>query len=180
MSNILIILCPILLILLIAGWLIRTRNDFVAKEIRVEEGLSGIEVALAKRYDLLTNLLQVTKGYIAYEKEILTKIVELRKGMTVEELNAANEEIDAFRSRLFAVVEGYPELRGSEVCIKLMHGIHDAEEHLQAARRLYNTNVTAYNTAIRVFPASLLAGGRQPKAFFSAEEKQHDAVSMTF
>ena len=68
MKDILILICPLLLILLAAGWCIRTRNDFVAKEIRVEEGLSGIEVALAKRYDLLTNLLQVTKGYMAHEK----------------------------------------------------------------------------------------------------------------
>lgn len=179
MKDILILICPLLLILLAAGWCIRTRNDFVAKEIRVEEGLSGIEVALAKRYDLLTNLLQVTKGYMAHEKEIFSQIVQLRKGMSVEELNEAKVQIDGFQDRLFAVVEGYPELRASDVCMKLMSGIRDAEEHLQASRRLYNTNVTAYNTAIAVFPASLLAGGRQPKAFFSADEEQHDHVSMT-
>ena len=180
MKDILILICPILLVLLAVGWCIRTRNDFVAKEIRVEEGRSGIEVALAKRYDLLTNLLQVTKGYMAHEKEIFTQIVRLRKGMTVEELNEAKIQIDGFQDRLFAVVEGYPELRASDVCTQLIRGIRDAEEHLQASRRLYNTNVTAYNTAIKVFPASMLAGGRQPKAFFSADEKQHDAVSMTF
>ncbi len=116
---------------------------------------------------------------MAHEKEIFTQIVRLRKGMSVEELNEAKVQIDGFQDRLFAVVEGYPELRASDVCMKLMSGIRDAEEHLQASRRLYNTNVTAYNTAIAVFPASLMAGGRQPKAFFSAGEEQHDPVSMT-
>lgn len=180
MKDILPIAFPILIVLIVIGWCIRTRNGFVEKEILVEEGRSGIEVALAKRYNLLTNLLQVTKGYMAHEKEVFTQIVELRKNMTVEELQTAKDQIDGFQTSLFAVVEGYPQLKASEVCVRLMHGIRDAEEHLQAARRLYNANVTAYNTAIAVFPASLLAGGRRPKAFFAAGEEQHSNVSMTF
>ena len=76
--------------------------------------------------------------------------------------------------------EGYPELRSSEVFVELQRGIRDAEEHLQAARRLYNANVTAYNTEIAMFPAKLLAGGRQPKEFFAAEEGKREDVKMEF
>lgn len=73
-----------------------------------------------------------------------------------------------------------PELRSAEVFSELQHGIRDAEEHLQAARRLYNTSVTSYNTAIAMFPAKLLAGSRQPKEFFAADESKREDVKMSF
>ena len=88
--------------------------------------------------------------------------------------------MDSLSGRFFAVAEGYPELRSSAVFTELQRGIRDAEEHLQAARRLYNTNVTAYNTAIAMFPAKLLAGGRKPKEFFAAEESKREDVKLTF
>ena len=83
-------------------------------------------------------------------------------------------------SGLLALAEGYPELKSSEVFVELQKGIRDAEEHLQAARRVYNANVTAYNTAIAMFPASLLAGGRTAKEFYEAEEYKHEDVKMQF
>ena len=75
-----------------------------------------------------------------------------------------------------AVAENYPELRSSDVFAELQRGIRDAEEHLQAARRLYNSNVTAYNTAIAMFPAKLLAGSRRPKEFFAADASKLEDV----
>lgn len=170
----------LIIIVLIAVWCINTVNGFKKKEIRVEEGLSGVEVALTKRYDMLTKMLDTAKGYIAHENELFTKVIQLRRGMSVEELNSALQQMDSLSGKFFAVAEGYPELRSSEVFVELQRGIRDAEEHLQAARRLYNANVTAYNTAIAMFPAKLLAGARQPKAFFAADEAKREDVKMTF
>ena len=170
----------LIVLVLIALWCISTANGFKKKEIRVEEGLSGVEVALSKRYDMLTKMLDTARGYIAHETGLFEKVIALRRGMSVAELNDAQQQMDALSGRLFAVAEGYPELRSSEVFVELQRGIRDAEEHLQAARRLYNTSVTAYNTAIAMFPARLLAGGRQPKEFFAAEEHKHEDVKMTF
>ena len=82
--------------------------------------------------------------------------------------------------RFFAVAEGYPELRSSEVFLELQKGIRDAEEHLQAARRLYNASVADYNTAISVFPAKLLAGARRPREFLAAEAEKQEDVKITF
>ena len=165
---------------LIAVWCIRTLHGFKRKEIRVEEGRSGVEVALTKRYDMLTKMLDTARGYMAHETGLFEKVIALRRGMSIEELNSAQQQMDSLSGRLFAVAEGYPELRSSEVFAELQRGIRDAEEHLQAARRLYNTSVTAYNTAIAMFPAKLLAGGRQPKEFFAAEEHKREDVKMTF
>ena len=141
------ILILILLILLIR-WLIKTVNGFQKKEIRVQESLSGIEVALTKRYDLLTKMLSTAKGYMEHERELFTRTIELRRGMSVGELAEADQKMDMLSGRFFAVAEGYPELRSSEVFLELQKGIRDAEEHLQAARRLYNASVADYNTAI--------------------------------
>ena len=175
---------PIIVILVvivaIVFWCIRTLNDFNKKEIRVQEGLSGVEVALTKRYDMLTKMLDAAKGYMVHESELFTKVIELRRGMNVAEMNDAQQQMDALRGKIFAVAENYPELRSSDVFVELQRGIRDAEEHLQAARRLYNSSVTTYNTAIAMFPAKLLAGSRQPKEFFAAEAGKREDVKMTF
>lgn len=170
----------LILILLIVFWCVSTINGFRRREIRVQEGLSGVEVALAKRCDMLTKMLDTAKGYMKHENELFAKITTLRRGMSVEELNAATQQMDDLRGKLFAVAEGYPALRSSETFVELQRGIRDAEEHLQAARRLYNTNVTDYNTAIAMYPAKLLAGSRQPKAFFIADEAKREDVKMVF
>ena len=170
----------LVVVLAIVIWCVRTVNEFKKKEIRVQEGLSGVEVALTKRYDILTKMLDTAKGYMAHESELFTKVIELRRGMSVAELNDAQQQMDSLSGKLFAVAEGYPELRSSDVFVELQRGIRDAEEHLQAARRLYNTSVTSYNTAIAMFPAKILAGSRQPKEFFAAEENKREDVKMSF
>ena len=177
-------MAPVILILIvvlvIVFWCIRTVNGFKKKEIRVEEGLSGVEVALTKRCDMLTKMLDTAKGYMAHESELFEKVIELRRGMSIAEMNEAQQQMDSLSGKLFAVAEGYPELRSSEVFVELQRGIRDAEEHLQAARRLYNSSVTAYNTAIAMFPANLLAGSRQPKEFFAEDAGKREDVKMTF
>ncbi len=165
---------------LIVFWAISVSNDFKRKDIRVQESLSGVEVALTKRYDMLTKMLDAAKGYMSHEKELFSNVVQLRQGMSVGELNQAEQQIDALSTRVFAVAENYPKLYSSEVFQELQHGIRDAEEHLQAARRLYNSNVTLYNTAIALFPASLLAGGRKAHEFFAAEEQKREDVKIKF
>ena len=173
MTPVIVIL---IVVLVIVYWCIRTVNGFKKKEIRVEEGLSGVEVALTKRYDMLTKMLDTAKGYMAHESELFTKVIALRRGMSVAEMNEAQQQMDSLSGKLFAVAEGYPELRSSDVFTELQRGIRDAEEHLQAARRLYNSSVTAYNTAIAMFPAKLLAGSRRPKEFFAADASKLEDV----
>ena len=170
----------LIVVLAIVYWCIKTVNDFKKKEIRVQEGLSGVEVALTKRYDMLIKMLDTAKGYMAHESELFTKVIELRRGMSVAEMNDAQQQMDALSGKFFAVAENYPELRSSDVFAELQRGIRDAEEHLQAARRLYNSNVTAYNTAIAMLPAKLLAGSRQPKEFFVADASKREDVKMSF
>ncbi|MDY6047522.1 MAG: LemA family protein [Anaerobutyricum sp.] len=177
MNPIIVILVVVLAIIC---WCIKTVNDFKKKEIRVQEALSGVEVALTKRYNVLTKMLDTAKGYMKHESELFTKVIELRRGMSIAEMNDAKQQMDNLSGSFFAMAENYPELRSGDVFVELQRGIRDAEEHLQAARRLYNSNVTAYNTAIAMFPAKLLAGSRQPLEFFASDASKREDVKILF
>jgi LemA protein len=181
MENMPIIIVVVVIIVLVpVVWWISTSNGFKRKAIKISEALSGIEVALTKRYDVLTKLLDVTKGYAKHEASLFTQVIELRRGMSVGEISEKSAQIDALNARIFAVAENYPELRSAEVFQQLQAGIRDTEEHLQAARRLYNSNVTAFNTAVDVFPSSIVAKSQKldKREFFVAEEAKREDVKM--
>ena len=181
-SGIIILLIVLLFVLLIAGWFIGTFNGIKVSDLKVSEALSGIDVALTKRFDVLTKMLDTVKGYMNYEKETLAQIVQLRAGMSMNERNAASSEMDKVSGQIRILAEQYPELRSSNNFVELQRSITDVEEHLQAARRLYNANVTDYNKKIVTFPSSIVAGmiGATPKTFFEAESQKRNDVNMTF
>src|SRR5699024_7494133 len=98
-------------IVLAVLWVISTINGFKRREIKIEEALSGIEVALTKRYDMLTKLLDVCKGFMKHESDLFAKVISMRQGMSVGEMCEADKQMGELAGRLFAVAESYPELR---------------------------------------------------------------------
>lgn len=177
-----LVICIVAIVAVIFLWWIGTYNGIKKLDIKVKEGLSGIDVALTKRYDVLTKMLDVVKGYQQHEKEILTEVIRLRSGMTMQERNTANQQMDTAFGRINMLAESYPELKSSNNFIQLQNAILDTEEHLQAARRLYNANVTAFNEKIVTFPNSIVAGsmGAVAKEFFEAEAVKRQDVKMNF
>lgn len=177
-----ILIGVLVVVLIIVIWYASTYNGIKALGIKVDEGLSGIDVALTKRYDTLTKLLDVVKGYQKHEKEILLEVIKLRSGMSMTERNAANTQMDQAANQIKLLAEAYPELKSSNNFIQLQNSIADVEEHLQAARRLYNSNVSAYNTKIVMFPNTIVANGMgaKEKEFFEAEEAKRSDVQMSF
>ena len=175
-----IFLIPLLIVLIAVLWAVKTSNNIKRMEIKVDEAFSGIEVALTKRYDMLTKMLDVCKGFMKHESELFSKVISLRRGMSLGEMGEADRDMGELTGRLFAVAENYPELRSAQVFAELQQGVYDAEEHLQAARRLYNASVSSYNAAIAVFPDSLLARGRSPREFFEAEDAKREDVKVQF
>lgn len=167
---------------IIVLWWISTYNGIKVLKLKVKEGLSGIDVALTKRYDVLTKMLDVVKGYQKHEKELMIEIVNLRSGMSMRERNEANRKLDLMAGQINLMAENYPELKSSNNFVELQKAIVDVEEHLQAARRLYNANVTTYNAKIVTFPNSIVAGsmGAREEEFFVAEESKRADVKMSF
>ncbi len=176
----LIIIIIILAIIII--WYISAMNGIRHYDIKVQEAASGIDVALTKRYDVLTKQLEVVKQYTTYESKTLFESIRIRSGMTMAERQEASSKMDEVGQQFKLVAEAYPELKSSNNYLQLQKSINDVEEHLQAARRAYNANVSAYNTRIIMFPASIVAGmiGAKAKEMFVAEEYKRQDVEMKF
>ena len=179
MGPVIAILAVVLIILI---WYISTYNGIKVLKIKIDEALSGIDVALTKRYDVLTKMVDVCKAFKQYETELLTEVISLRSGMSMQERNNASRQMDVLAGKINVLAENYPELKSSNNFVQLQKAIMDVEEHLQASRRLYNSNVTAYNAKIAVFPNSIVAGGMGAVAeeFFVAEDVKRQDVKMSF
>jgi len=173
----------IVILVLLFGWIISTSNRLNRMIVKIDEADAGIDVALTKRYDALTKLIEVVKGYAKHEKETLFEVVNLRQGMTMEEKNKANHIMDENMHKAEFLVEEYPDLKASTNYLELQASIVDVEEHLQAARRLYNSNISIFNQMIVSFPTSIIAKakGLVKKDFFEAEEeKKKEDVEIKF
>ena len=110
-----IFLILLLIVLITVVWAVKTSNNIKRMEIKVDEAFSGIEVALTKRYDMLTKMLDVCKGFMKHESELFSKVISLRRGMSLGEMGEADREMGELTGRLFAVAENYPELRSAQV-----------------------------------------------------------------
>lgn len=181
-SGMIGLLLVVVVAVLAVMWYIRTRNLFARLEVKIRESDSGIDVALAKRYDTLTKMLDVAKAYAKHEAEVLEKIVNLRQGMSIEQRSLANGQMSEVLGKINVLAESYPELRSSENFRQLQLSIGDVEEHLQAARRVYNMNVSSFNQLLASWPASIVGNGMQlkPHPFFEAEAKKREDVKMDF
>lgn len=155
-------------------------NRLVYCENKVEESLSGIDVSLARRYDLLNNLQETVKGQCTYEKETLLQLVNLRKNMSIEEKSALNQSYEKIQNHWIALSESYPDLKANEGFIQLQKALVECENHIQASRRFYNANVSIYNQKISSFPYVLFASicSLEKKAYFIATEQEKETVKI--
>lgn len=171
--------------IIICSWWISTSNNIKRMQIKIDESLSGIDVALTKRFDLLTKAVATAKGYAKHEQETLEKIIAMRnpnKGATLaEKQQFANETTQAMKS-LNIIAEQYPTLKADTQFTMIQKHIAEVEEQLQAARRLYNANVSKYNQYIVVFPSSIIANSMKctKHDFFEAEEAKREDVKIEF
>ncbi|MBR3538356.1 MAG: LemA family protein [Eubacterium sp.] len=170
-----------IILIFVITW-ISLSNSIKVAALKVDEALSGIDVALTKRYDTLTKMLDVVRGYREHELATLTQITAMRSGMSMSERNMVNGQMDQLSGQIRILAENYPELRSNTNFLELQRTIADVEEHLQASRRLYNANVTAYNTKLVTFPSSMVASsiGAVQREFFVADEIRRQDVRMTF
>ena len=175
----------VVLVIALVGWWISTSNKFKRMGVKIDEAESGIDVALTKRFDLLTKALATVKGYAKHESETLEKVIKMRtpasNASLAEKQEFANATGQALNS-INVVAEQYPQLKADTQFTSLQNHISDVEEQLQAARRLYNANVSAYNQAIIVFPGSLVANSMHltKREFFEAEETKKADVIIEF
>ncbi|MFV0351612.1 MAG: LemA family protein [Oscillospiraceae bacterium] len=177
-----IVAAILFLLLLLFIWAVGTYNALKRCQIKVQEANSGIDVALTKRYDMLTKLFDVAKGYLSQEQKTLLEAIRLRSNMPIEEKQQATQQMDLATREIKLVAEAYPALSSQKVFSDLQHGIMDAEEHLQAARRLYNANVSILNQKVISIPTNIIAGMANVTAapMFIADAHKHEDVNLKF
>src|ERR671937_930879 len=177
----------VVVVALVALILVLAQNSMIASRNRCDEAWSGIDVQLKRRHDLVPNLVETVKGYATHEREVFEKVTAARaeatKAHTPAEAAQKEGQLTAALTDLRAVAENYPELRATENFQKLQNELTEIEDEIQAARRIYNSNVQTYNTKIQVFPNSMIANSRNftPREFFEIEDaRDREPVQVSF
>jgi LemA protein len=152
-----------------------------------EEGWSGVDVQLKRRWDLIPNLTETVKGYAAHEKGLFEEVSRARAAAmgatTPQERGAAEGILSMGLKNLFAIAEAYPELKASDNFRQLQENLAQIEDQVQLARRYYNGTVRDYNIQVEGFPSNLIASafGHRKAEYFeieSAEERTTPKVSF--
>jgi LemA protein len=130
-------------------------------------------------------MVDATKGYTKHEKETLAQVIQMRNpgaNASLKEKAEFDAQMNSVARQINIVAEQYPNLKADVQFVSLQNSIRDVEEQLQAARRLYNANVSRYNQAIIVFPASIVANAAHltKRDFFEAEETKREDVKIEF
>jgi LemA protein len=171
----------LIVIAVIALFLVFTYNGLVRLRNTVDEAWNQISVQLKRRHDLIPNLVNAVKGYMDFEQETLTKVVEARSAaVSAQSAGPANAGAAAAAEniltgalrQLFALVENYPDLKANQNVLELQEQLTTTENQIGFSRQHYNSSVREYNTAIQTFPNVLLAGifGFLERDYFQIEE----------
>ncbi len=157
----------LILAVLCICYVIVTSNRFKQLHVKIQEAQADIEVALIKRYDVLMQSLDAIKGYTEHEEKLMLNLIKARNGMTAAQTQAVLDNQEQVLRNVRIIGEAYPQLYSSELYKNLQGQIAETNEHLAASKRLYHANVSLYNQAIAVFPASVIAGmtGNRPAEF---------------
>lgn len=167
-----------------AGYVILTFNRLVSLRTRVREAWSDIQVQMKRRYDLIPNLVETVKGYAGHERATLEGVVRARgeaMANTGDPASQARSEnaLQATLRSLFALAEGYPELKADRNFGQLQADLTDTENRIKMARRYYNGSVRDLNVKIEQFPSNLVAHrfGFVQAQFFELDDEEADAAS---
>jgi len=182
----LFLIIPIFLFALIAIYFASIYNRLVSLKNSVAATWHQIDVQLTKRADLVGNLVEAVRGYASHEKAVLEDVTAARASVSrskgAGELSSASAGLDAALSRLFAVVENYPNLKANENFLSLQGQLTEIENNLAAARQQYNETVRRYNITCEKFPANAFAAsfGFAPKDYFESPPSKAEPPKVNF
>jgi LemA protein len=183
--------------LLLVFALVGIYNRLVVARNRFKNAFAQIDVQLKRRYDLIPNLLEAVKGYMAHERETLDAVIKARQGAmaaeqnvaanpadpaAMKELNRAEGQLDGTLGRLFALSEAYPDLKANQNMLALQEELTATENKVGFARQAFNDSVMAYNNQRQVFPSVMVAGmfGFTEAALLEAAQEEREAPKVSF
>lgn len=171
-------------VLVLGMWFMNTYNGLVGLDQQVDGQWAQVETQYQRRYDLVPNLVESTKGFLTQEKEVFADIAQARQGyagaQSTGEKVEATSQMESALGRLLVIVENYPELKSNETVQDLMVELAGTENRISVERKRYNDTVRGYNTKVKTFPTMLAANmfGYSEKPYFEAIEAAETAPAV--
>src|SRR5881392_2252848 len=188
-----VLVAVVLVVFIVAGY-----NSLVTLRNRYKNAYSQIDVQLKRRYDLIPNLVETAKGYLAHERGTLEAVITARNAAVtantraaqnpgdssaMKEISSAESALSGIMGRLFALAEAYPDLKANTTMLSLMEELTSTENKVSFARQAYNDSVMAYNTRREVFPTNLIANTfnfGSAELFVIEKPEQKEAPKVAF
>jgi LemA protein len=161
-------------------------NRFTVLSNRIDNSLGQIDVQLKRRADLIPNLIETVKGYAKHETAAIKAVTDARKALVgakgVEDKVKADRTLESALGKLFAIAEGYPDLKANTNFLELQKELTSTEDRVAYSRQFYNDSILSYNNKCKTFPGNVFAGmyGFKPKEYLQIAEAERKAVKVSF
>jgi LemA protein len=192
MKTGLIVLAGIVAFFVIIGmWFVSAGNNLIALEEGVNASWSQVENVYQRRADLIPNLVNTVKGYATHEADVLEAVTQARASVgqikvnspdDLKKFDAAQGQLTQALSRLMVISEKYPDLKANQNFLELQSQLEGTENRIAIERQRFNETARNYNTQIRQFPTSFVAGmkGMKERAYFAAQTGADKAPVVNF
>ena len=153
-------------------------NRFVVLENRINNSLSQINVQLKRRADLIPNLIKTVKGFAKHEKAAIKEVTEARKALVgaqgIEDKIKADNMLESALKSIFAIAEGYPDLKANTNFLELQRELSSTEDRVAYSRQFYNDSILAYNNLVQTMPGAFFAKlyGKQEREYLKITEAE--------
>jgi len=161
-------------------------NRFVVLANRIKNALSQIDVQLKRRADLIPNLIESVKGYVKHEKTAIKAVTDARKALvSAKDLPGkvrANDKLESALKTVFAIAEGYPDLKANTNFLELQRELSSTEDRVAYSRQRYNDDILTYNNMVQTFPGKFFASlyGKKEMEYIKIAEAERKNVKVEF
>ena len=178
---ILIILIALIVIIFMSYY-----NRFVVLGNRIDNSLSQIDVQLKRRADLIPNLIETVRGFAKHETAAIKAVTDARKALVgakgIEDKVKANNQLESALKTIFAIAEGYPDLKANTNFLELQRELASTEDRVAYSRQFYNDSILTYNNMCQKVPANIFAKmyGKSPREYLKIAEVERKVVKVEF
>jgi len=161
-------------------------NRFTVLGNRIDNSLSQINVQLKRRTDLIPNLIETVKGYAKHEKDAIKVVTEARKALVsakgIEKKIQADRQLESALKTIFAIAEGYPDLKANTNFLELQRELATTEDKIAYSRQYYNDSILSYNNSVKTFPGVFFANlyGKKEREYLQIAESEKKPVKVKF
>ncbi|MBT4257591.1 LemA family protein [archaeon] len=174
------------IVVIIGGMFFGYYNRFVTLSNRIDNSLSQIDVQLKRRADLIPNLINTVKGFAKHETAAIKAVTDARKALVgakgVEKKVEADKKLESALKTIFAIAEGYPDLKANTNFLELQKELTSTEDKVAYSRQYYNDSILTYNLLCRTFPGVLFANiySKKPRTYLEIAAEEKEVVKVDF